>query len=240
MNFEAIPISFKFGGQKIVGTIYRPKQNVGLLPGVVMYHGRGSSSARYTDRAEAVVKREIATLIFSFRGCGDSQGDFSDQTIANGMNDALTGYDFLVQQSGIDKNKIGIFGSSFGGYLAALVAGERPVKSLILSAPAIYHDRWWDKVVEKTTETPLSRGLEDVPDTKAIRSIKSFKGNLLVIRHQKDEFIAQSVVEAYYKNAVSAKRKDFQIIKGLMHRLVEKKDRDYSNKLTADWFAKTL
>jgi alpha/beta superfamily hydrolase len=44
---------------------------------------------------EKLAQAGIMTLIFDFRGCGESDGKFEDETIAMGYEDAVAGYTFL-------------------------------------------------------------------------------------------------------------------------------------------------
>ena len=120
MTQESININSH--NHKMVGTIFRPKQDLELLPAIIFFHGRGSKQERYYPRAEAVCQKGVVVLIFSFRGCGKSEGQFDELTTQDGIDDALAGYDFLINQKSIDKDKIGIYGGSYGGYLASIIS----------------------------------------------------------------------------------------------------------------------
>ena len=232
--------TFSSGGERIDGTIYFP-EGKGKFPGVVIYHGLGSRKDRYTDRAQVLAKNGIVTLNFSFRGCGKSGGDFKVQTVRNGMQDALSGFYHLTSYTEIDKEKIGVYGGSCGGYLAALITEKRPVKSLILSAPAIYKDEWWDRSAESIAyETSEYRHSGENFNTKAITAIKNYPGSLLVIKHEKDEVIPERVTNAYFNQATSVQKKKMHVIKNAKHSLHDQKFRNESNKITAEWFKETL
>jgi uncharacterized protein len=112
MKIQQVSIPVK--SEKLAGLLYIP-ENPGnkRLPSVVIFHGRGSSKKRYMDRGKALAEKGIMTLIFDFRGCGESDGDFSKQTIAMGYEDAVTGYKFLKNHSVCDQSQIGVFGGSF-------------------------------------------------------------------------------------------------------------------------------
>ena len=47
-------------------------------------------------------------------------------------------------RGGVDPAAIAVVGSSYGGYLAAILTSLRPVRWLALRAPAIYKDAAWD------------------------------------------------------------------------------------------------
>jgi pimeloyl-ACP methyl ester carboxylesterase len=61
-----------------------------------------------------------AFLRFDYAGCGESEGDFEDQTLASWRDDALRVIDMVVD------GPVVLVGSSMGGWLMLLVAKERP------------------------------------------------------------------------------------------------------------------
>src|SRR3990170_3439400 len=139
------PVKIEGKSYSLAGTLFMPDspQN---LPAVVFYHGMVSQSKpRYNKRAEILAENGIAALTFDFRGCGESAGKIGELLISDWFNDAILTYDYLSEQSFVDKNRIGISGKSFGGYMAAMVCAKRDVKSIVLQAPAIYADSWFNK-----------------------------------------------------------------------------------------------
>lgn len=240
MKFKQTSEEIIVGAETMRGTLYRPEKP-GKLPAVVIFHGRGSQQSRYFDRAEMLAKAGFLTLIFSFRGCGQSDGKLEEQTIKMGLEDALAGYDFLLQQPGVNADRIGVWGGSYGGYLASLVTGERTVKSLILSAPAIYKDEWWDlvpEIQEKNWEKYSQTA--DFSSNKSIKAISQYTGDFLLIEHEFDKTCPRKLTRTYFDNAGLTSFKERAIIHGVDHRLVEEKHRQQSNKITTDWFLKTL
>lgn len=236
-------VDFISNDQKIAGTLLIPKiKTKKLLPGVVFYHGYGSSQRGYISRAETVVKKGTTCLTFDFRGRGESEGDFSYLTITDGIKDALSAFDFLKKQKQIDKNRLAVCGRSFGGYLAAIISGKRNVKSLVLSAPAIYKNSWLNLIPKKVSlkEVKRFRKSNDFSNTQAIRAIREYKGSLLVIINEKDETIPERVVRAYYDNAVNAKKRKIAFIKKAGHRLDKPEFDEEFKRLISDWFVETL
>ena len=93
--------------------------------GVVLCHPHslyGGNMNNNVIRAvsEALAVQEIAALRFNFRGVGRSEGSF-DEGIGE-EEDAHAAISFLGGYEGIDANRIGILGYSFGG-MVALSAG---------------------------------------------------------------------------------------------------------------------
>ena len=241
MSYKTTKVEIPVNAQKMQGTLYVPDSKE-LLPGILILHGRGSSQKRYTDRAEMLADYGFATLAFSFRGCGNSDGDFKDQTIKMGQEDAQAGLNYLLSLPYIDKERIGVFGASFGGYHAAILSKKNKIKSLILSVPANYKDEWWEIVPEKLQPNAAQkyRAAGDFKNNKAIKAINQYTGNLLVIEHEQDDICPAVQVRAYADKAINATEKDHIIIKDLGHRLEGKEKRAESNTITLDWFSKTL
>jgi pimeloyl-ACP methyl ester carboxylesterase len=61
-------------------------------------------------------------LRFDYAGCGQSEGNFEEQTLANWRDDVLEMLDQVVQGPAV------LVGSSMGGWLMLLVARDRPEK----------------------------------------------------------------------------------------------------------------
>lgn len=241
---NTLRITFLVNGEKLIGDLYIPDNKDGKLPGVVIYHGSGSSKKRHEDRAVALAEAGFITFNFDFRGCGESDGDFADQTISKSYQDALGGYDVLISSPLLDRSRVGIWGGSYGGYLATLVTKSRPVKSLLLAAPAIFSDDWREvpvtKIEEEEKEMFRREAELNKKNTEALKLISDFKGSLLIEEHEKDEIIPHRIVKAYYDAAVNASPKSHVVIKNSPHALHDEKFRKESSKIAVGWFKKTL
>lgn len=86
-----------------------------------------------------------AFLRFDYAGCGESEGAFEDQTLAGWRDDALRIIDQVVD------GPVVLVGSSMGGWIMLLVAGERPaqVKGLVGIAAAPDFTDWGYSADEK-------------------------------------------------------------------------------------------
>ena len=51
-------------------------------------------------------------------------------TLEDNLRDALAAYDTLVGYQAVDKKAIAVVGSSYGGYLAAILSSLRPVRTI--------------------------------------------------------------------------------------------------------------
>jgi len=136
-------------GQKIFGVLHRPLPQK-KAPAVVLCHGlAGQKTGKYrlyVILAEQLAAAGIAALRIDFRGCGDSEGEFEQLTVASQTEDALTALDYLKKRPEIDHQRVGVFGRSFGGSVALLAAKQFPgTKSVALWAPIFDGSAWMDK-----------------------------------------------------------------------------------------------
>ena len=130
-------VEFKVGDDILRGSLFTPVGQ-GPFPGVVFFHGRGSSRGRYLEISKRLAEKGFMALAFDFRGCGESDGNFPDQTQRMGIDDARAGLEFLLSQN-VDKNRIGVMGTSFGGFVTAIIVPEFEfIKSIVLRVPAIF------------------------------------------------------------------------------------------------------
>lgn len=233
-------VEFRVEGQKLVGTLCLPKGK-GPFPAVLFFHGRGSSQKRYIDYARRLAREAgIVAFCFDFRGHGGSEGDLDKLLIKASLKDAQAGFDFLKRQRQVDSERLGISGTSWGGYLAAIIASQNSgVKSLILRAPAVYKAEWKGAPLSSFPVEELKK-LVAVGDVDSFKAIRKFKGSLLVICQEYDEVVPRVVTDAYYKNATSARKRKLYMLKGATHRITDLRLIKEVQNLAIDWFRKTL
>ncbi len=246
MKTQAIVIQGK--GYKLSGTLVIPDKITNKLPSVIFYHGMVSQSKpRYVKRAEALTEYGIASLVFDFRGCGESDGKLGELSLSDWFEDALLAYDFLLKQSFVDPKRVGISGKSFGGYMAVLVSKERGIASMVLHAPAVYDDAWFNSFPYKPSndndeyarQRRIYRNSKNAFSNKAMKAIKVYSHPLLVVGSELDDICPKNVVEGYY-NLCQSKNKRIEWIKGADHPLIKEEWNQQYFLLMADWFKKTL
>lgn len=241
---QTTPVVIQGDGYNLSGTLVGPDYTSRELPAVVFYHGMVSKSKpRYVKRAQALTQQGIVGLCFDFRGCGKSDGKLGEISMAQWLEDALLAFDYLLQQPFVDKDRIGVSGKSFGGYMAALVSEKRKVKSIVLQAPAVYPDEWFDKPYTVTGDVAKQR-LEyrkssNALNNKAISAIKQYNNPLLVIGSELDDICPKQVVEGYYDSCPSSNKK-LRWIKSADHALRNKKHNEEYTKIMVKWFKQTL
>lgn len=136
----------------------------GPHPAVLMMHGLGSSRDEVgnllADAAEALAGRGIASLRIDFRGFGQSMGDTGAFTLERQNEDALIALEALRQTDGIDPERIGAMGFSFGGGAAIELGAARPddIKSIVLWSSIGDYDV---QMLESLTQRAFDRANED-------------------------------------------------------------------------------
>lgn len=149
------PLVIEVAGKKVFGVFHRPRTSQ-AVPAVLICHGLGGNKIgkhrAYVKLAEALASAGIAALRIDFRGLGDSEGDFSETTPKTKIEDALAALNYLSSHEGVDPNRIGIFGRSFGGSVAIKASCcFQKVKSIVVWAPLFDVAKWqgiWQKYLD--------------------------------------------------------------------------------------------
>lgn len=130
-------LSFRSGARVLAGEVYSPADRAPSGAGIVFVHGSASSQEGYGPRAETAADRIGATcLTFDLSGHGGSGGSLDELSLRDHLADCLAAFDALLGQPGVDPDRVGVCGASYGGFLGALLIARRPTASLLLRAPA--------------------------------------------------------------------------------------------------------
>lgn len=233
-------VQFESGREILRGSLFVP-QGKGPFPGVVFFHGRGSDRRRYLPMAKFLSDKGMITLAFDFRGCGESDGIFfNTQTHRMGVEDGKAALEFLLKQD-VDRKRIGIQGTSFGGYVAGMLLKDYNfIKSVALRVPASYSDKDLDTTISEHRERDYFEKKENWATSSSYRGISNFIGNLLVIKSKNDEIVSSEAVDKYFDDARNAKSKKM-IVQNAGHSFRnDPKGLEEFYSLTQDWFLKTL
>lgn len=232
-------VEFKAGKESLRGSLFVPKGK-GPFSAVIFFHGRGSDRTRYLTMAKFLSNKGMITLAFDFGGCGKSTGVFANQTHRMGIEDGRSALEFLLNQN-VDKKRIGIQGTSFGGYVTGMLLNDYDfIKSVVLRVPASYADEKLDATVHAFEETSFFSKKENWINASSYKGISKFTGSLLVIKSKNDEVVSSEAVDKYFEDAIKAKKKKM---------IVQIADHSFSNDnkgleefyhLTQDWFLETL
>lgn len=99
---------------------------------VVVFNGNGGNRALRAPLAEGLSRRGLATLLFDYRGYGDSEGTPSEDGLAL---DARAARAYVTSRADVASNRLVYFGESLGTGVAVRLATEEPPAALILRSP---------------------------------------------------------------------------------------------------------
>ncbi|QBJ96823.1 alpha/beta hydrolase [Rhodococcus sp. ABRD24] len=137
---SAQSIEFAVDGDTIRGTKYLPDGFTGPLPAVVMAHGWSMVAGGDLEEYAAVVaNRGFLVLTFDFRNLGRSDGRPRQEIDPyKQIEDFRCAITFVRSCPEVDPDRIGIWGSSYsGGHALVVAAMDRRVKCVVSQVPTI-------------------------------------------------------------------------------------------------------
>ncbi|MFI6292701.1 alpha/beta hydrolase [Nonomuraea sp. NPDC050790] len=117
-------VSFRgSGGLQLHGSVLVPSGARGPLPGLVLVHGSGGGTPRtkLMTEAESFARQGLAVLVYDKRSEGYSMTRRDYGQLAG---DALGAHAALRAFEGVDRDAVGIWGLSEGGWVAPLAASR--------------------------------------------------------------------------------------------------------------------
>jgi alpha-beta hydrolase superfamily lysophospholipase len=123
---EREDLEFTSGGDTCAAWLFRPEDASGPVPIVVMAHGfTATREESLIPFAEKFAAAGIATLMFDYRGFGDSGGSERQVlSIKRQLEDVSAAIGFARGLVGIDPARVALWGSSFGGGLTLRTAAS--------------------------------------------------------------------------------------------------------------------
>lgn len=227
--------------QHIAGTLITPGT---LIPGVLFVHGWGGSQQQYVARAREVAALGCICLTFDLRGHARTQSQHETVSREDNLHDILAAHDTLIRQRGVDASAIAVVGSSYGGYLAAILTALRPVKWLALRAPALYRDSEWALPkgrLRKLQELDAYRRLPVRPeDSRALVACMNFRGHALVVESEQDSIVPPQVIANYREALANAASLTYRLQQCADHGLSEASaQQDYTG-LLVNWLREMI
>jgi dipeptidyl aminopeptidase/acylaminoacyl peptidase len=121
-----------FDGLELSGWLYEPRSGQKPYPTVISYHGgpEGQSRPSFSYTFQALLSQGIAVFSPNVRGSSGFGKEFvnldNGALRSNGVKDIEACFDYIVSSGFADKDKVGIMGGSYGGYMVMAGITEYP------------------------------------------------------------------------------------------------------------------
>lgn len=240
MSTRDNPIDIPVDGQHIEGTLVGPDT---MIPGVLLVHGWDGSQDQYIARAHEIATLGCICLTFDLRGHVRHHSQRDSVSREDNLRDVLAAYDVLVGHPAVDPNAIALVGSSYGGYLAAIVTSLRRVRWLALRVPALYPDEEWDTPKRKLNREKLVayRHSSVQPETnRALAACAAFRGDVLLVESEHDTMVPHPVFANYMAASRQVQSLTYRMISGADHGLSEKPWQQTYTSLLVNWMTEMV
>jgi len=293
-NVEKRAVTIWSDGTRIAGDLYLPKNRDAnqKLPAIVFCAGTGGTKSGTGGRLgpEFATKGYVA-LAFDYRGWGESdsqlmsvdpqakpdssgemtvkvrplrwQMNYTDQT-----EDIRAAISFLMGEPGVDPDRIGIMGSSYGGGLVTWVGGNDPrVKCIVAQVPGLgaartpaADRRMFDLLAQQargeTEPVPIETGklggkLERYDQMRSnpaknigfnsVDAAKKISVPILFVVAENEELSNNdNVLKVHEEIQSRGVPTDYVVIKGITHYGIYREGAEEATKIELSWFDKHL
>ena len=228
--------SVTVGSDEVVGVLHLPSHRPG--PCVVACHGMGASkdSDKYLLLARHFPQAGLGLARFDFRGSGESGGAYADATVASRIADLDAVLDHLGKRTELD-GRLGLLGSSLGGFVALWVAASRrpALPAVTWNAPATLRDLGARDPADAYGPGPAL--VTEVSQGRYADAPAGARG-ILIIQAEQDEVVPAAHARVLFARALAPK--ELHLIPGADHRLSDLGHRLEAMELSCRWFLRHL
>lgn len=245
-------VEFKSSDVILRGRYCKPEENNNKLPLVIIAVGDGKKGCKgWTPLMERYLSEGIATFAFDYHGLGISDGDSKDLSLSVGLENLKSGINYIKSFEWVDHERIGIFGSSFGGNLALLYTGLfDTIKVLALRSPVSFYPETHEN---EFTEAELKRWKEkgyneengfsynfylDAFDHNTYSVAKKIKVPCLIVHGDSDTIVPVNQSKRLCECLSGIK--ELHILEGVDHWYKENNALTTLTELAISWFHKYL
>ena len=200
---------------------------------IYVYGGPGNqqvtNSYGYSDYFwyHMLAEKGYVVMCFDGRGTGGRGADFKKQTYKDlgrmECEDAIEAARWLGQQRWVDKERIGIWGWSFGGYLStlSLLKGNDVFKAAIAVAP-VMNWRYYDNIYTERFLALPKDNAKGYDENSPLNFAELLKGNYLLIHGTGDDNVHfQNSAEMVEKLEDAGKQFEFRIYPNKNHSIYD-------------------
>jgi dipeptidyl-peptidase-4 len=157
------------------------------------------------------------------------------------MEDLMSGIDYLQAQNYVDKNRMGLFGWSYGGFMTIDFMLNHPdvFKVAVAGGPVTdwryYEIMYGERYMDTPQENPQSYA-----ETDLTKKVQNLKGKLLLIHGLQDPVVVQQHSVRFVRAAIDKNvQVDYMIYPGHEHNVLGK-DRAHLYQKITDYFTENL
>jgi dipeptidyl aminopeptidase/acylaminoacyl peptidase len=198
-----------FDGLMIPAWFYRPR-GVEKPPAIVLVHGgpTGQTMNGWNVQTQFFVSRGYAVLAPNNRGSSGYGKAYRDANLRDwggkDLKDLVAGHDWLVAQGGVDPQRIGVTGGSYGGFMTLIAMTKSPeVWSAGVSVVGMSNLRTLYKTTRKGDLLPYLTQQIGTPEThpdlyqdrSAVNFIEQVRSPLLILQGGRDPRVPLSEAE---------------------------------------------
>jgi len=149
------PVNFYSEGVKLAGDLFLPGDlRAGeRRAGIVLCHGyTGVRNLYLPDIARILNGAGYVVLTFDYKGWGDSEGPLARLAPYGRVADVQAALSFLAAQKEADPERLGIYGTSYGGATVVWTAAIDPRVKCVVSVVGIGNGTRWMRSVRRPDE----------------------------------------------------------------------------------------
>lgn len=226
---------WKNGNETLRGSLHLCED--GNSPWVVFSHGftghRLGPGYLFVKLSRALADMGISSLRYDFRGSGESDGSFQNQTFPTMCSDLLSAANHI--RANFKPQSLFLFGHSLGGLISAETASETNASGLILLSAVADLSKRVRHVSSMKEKGPNQEGhyeygphkmslrfLEGLRGIDPAGSISKFNGDVLAVHGDQDETV-QMEESRMYMNWCKGRDRDCSLV------IVEGADHNYTS-----------
>jgi len=148
-------VDFYSEGVRLSGDLFLPDglQSGETRAGILLCHGyTGVRNLYLPDTANALTEAGYVVLTFDYKGWGDSDGPKSRLSPYGRVIDSQAALTFLGAQAMVDAERLGIYGTSYGGATVVWTAAIDPRVKAVVSVVGVGHGQRWMRSVRRPDE----------------------------------------------------------------------------------------
>jgi dipeptidyl-peptidase-4 len=239
-------------GDRLYGALYRP-DGAGPFPTIVSVYGGPhaqmvTNSWRTTTEMRAQYLRQAGFLVFTLDNRGSArrglgfEGAIRHHLGDLEVQDQVDGVRWLVEQGLADPRRVGIYGWSYGGYMAAMCLMRAPetFQAAVAGAPVTHWDGYDTHYTERYMGTPQSNP-DGYAESTPMRYVDQMRGRLMLVHGLIDENVHFRHTARLITALIQARKTyDLLLFPDERHTPRRQADRVYMEERIVDFFKKNL